>query len=75
MLTGVSASEPIEANPLNEAMVGQTCFPSTLATGVFLAYTIPERLPVVISALEALDWQALEDTFNPLQMSHEKIYL
>lgn len=56
MLTGVSASEPIEGNPLNEAMVGQTCFPSTLAAGDFLAYTIPERLPVVISALEALDW-------------------
>lgn len=50
LLTGVSASSPIEGNPLSEAVVGVQVFDCE----DFVACTRSRELPVIISALDAV---------------------
>lgn len=50
LLTGVSASSPIEGNPLSEAVVGVQVFDGE----DFIACTRNDELPAIIAALDAV---------------------
>ena len=59
VLTGISAGEPIEDDPLSEAVVGVA---SLEAMDGFIAYIQKERVVGILCALEKFDIeQALED--------------
>lgn len=61
VLTGVSSCEPIENNPLSEAVVGVR---SLEDIEEFVAYTEKERVADVLAALEAFDMEQAMATFS-----------
>lgn len=61
VLTGVSSCDPIENNPLSEAVVG-VC-PLEVLDG-FVAYTEKERVADILAALEAFDMEQAMAAFS-----------
>ena len=61
VLTGVSSCDPIENNPLSEAVVG--VHPLEGQDG-FVAYTEKERVAEILAALEAFDMDQAMATFS-----------
>ena len=61
VLTGVDSSEPIEGNPLSEAVVGVT---SLEEVSEFIAYIEKDRIADIISALENFDIDAALESFS-----------
>lgn len=72
LLTGLSACTPMKDNLLSEAVVGGDAFSDE---GVyFVSYISPERMPQILSALNAFDLEAALSAFSPDHFSQEKIY-
>ena len=61
VLTGVSSCEPIENNPLSEAVVGVR---SLEGIEEFVAYTEKGRVADILAALEAFDMEQAMATFS-----------
>ena len=61
VLTGVSGCDPIENNPLSEAVVGVR---SLEGQDGFVAYTEKERVVEILAALEAFDMEQAMATFS-----------
>lgn len=61
VLTGVSSCDPIENNPLSEAVVGVRALEGIEE---FVAYTENERLADILAALEAFDMEQAMATFS-----------
>ena len=61
VLTGVSSCDPIENNPLSEAVVGVR---SLEGIEEFVAYTEKERVVDILAALEAFDMEQAMATFS-----------
>ena len=61
MLTGVSSCDPIENNPLSEAVVGVR---SLEGIEEFVAYTEKERVADILAALETFDMEQAMATFS-----------
>lgn len=61
VLTGVSGTEPIENDPLSEAVIG-----ASVIEGIeeFVAYTDKPRIADIVSALEDFDIDAAMDEFS-----------
>jgi hypothetical protein len=65
VLTGVSASEPIEGDPLSEAVVGVHVFELEEEEG-FFACTEHDELEAIIQAMKQVDFAALKPRFEAL---------
>ena len=74
LFTGVPAGAPVEGNPLSEAVVGLTLFSDAEEDVDYVAYTPHEALAPIVAALNALDWNDLQKSFNPKLMQKEKVY-
>lgn len=61
VLTGVSSCDPIENNPLSEAVVGVR---SLEGIEEFVTYTEKERVADILAALEAFDMEQAMATFS-----------
>lgn len=72
LLTGRSASEPIEGDLLSEAVVGTDFFSEEDAE--FIAYILPERLKQIVAALADFDIEAALNRFEPADFNRKKIY-
>lgn len=73
LLTEVTASEPIEGNPLSEAVVGVKMF-SEDNDADYIAYTLPERVPAILNALKSFDIEKAVADFNPKEFAKNDIY-
>lgn len=74
LLTGVSASQPIEGDKLSESIVGVNLFNSEDDNSDFIAYTQLVDLPKIIEALTNVDLDKLRTEFNPSSFSKAEIY-
>ena len=72
LLTGNSASEPIENNKLSEAVVGTGIFDEN--GDDFLTYIKSEELTAIIGAMENIDINELLDKYNMDDFKNAKIY-
>lgn len=70
LLTGVSASEPIENNKLSEAVVGVHVFNSE----DYVAGTAYEELKEIIKTMEQVDFERLKNTFEISEFKKADIY-
>lgn len=70
LLTGISAEEPIEDNPLSEAIVGTNIFDCE----DFIAYTIPNHIKEIVDALNKIDIEALIENMDLSKFRKAKIY-
>ena len=73
LLTGVSASEPIEDNALSEAVVGKEVF-SEEEDVDFIAYTMPENIAKIVEELEVFDISKAIENFEPRTFAEKEIY-
>ena len=71
VLTGVDSSEPIEGNPLSEAVVGVT---SLEEVSEFIAYIEKDRVADIISALENFDIDAALESFSMEACKKAELY-
>ncbi|MDR0578408.1 MAG: YfbM family protein [Candidatus Accumulibacter sp.] len=69
-LTGVSASAPVEGNPLSEAVVGAHVFD----TEDFIGCTKTDELSGIIAALEKFDWTSRRADFTAGKIRKAKLY-
>lgn len=73
VLTGVTASEPLEDDPLSDAIVGvQLFFEDDEAD--FIAFTPNPDLPATIEALKAIDLPARARAFTPTAAQRMNAY-
>lgn len=72
LLTGVSASQPIEGNKLSEAIVGIHLFNEDSED--FIAYIKFEELPDIISEMEKVSMEDLLQDVNFSSFNEENIY-
>ncbi|MDR0806594.1 MAG: YfbM family protein [Enterobacteriaceae bacterium] len=70
ILTGITASTPLEDDPLSDAIVGI----HIIDEENFIAAIGNNELPPIIAALEKVDITALKAQFNPQQLTDEEIY-
>ena len=70
LMTGVSASSPIEGDPLSEAVVGVHVFDSE----DFVGCTEVDELPGIIAALKAVSPAALLDSVDFSAFARAEIY-
>ncbi|WP_042198093.1 YfbM family protein [Paenibacillus camerounensis] len=70
LLTGVSASQPIEGDPLSEAVVGV----HVLDTEDFIAVIGSDELPRIIASLQAVDRITLRKNFKLSAFRQQQIY-
>lgn len=70
LLTGESASNPIEGDPISEAIVGV----SNLNEDDFIASTSHEELNDIVESLNAIDFAKLKTTFEPSAFDKAEIY-
>lgn len=70
ILTGASASEPLEGDPLSDAVVGV----HVIDDETFIAATGHSELKEIISALNGVDKKALRAEFSPRRLDEENIY-
>lgn len=73
ILTGSSAGEPVEDDPLSEAIVGIHVF-NDAEDAEFIGCTESGELDHIISALEKTDMDALRKTFIPSRLRRADIY-
>lgn len=73
LLTGKSASEPIEDDPISEAIVGQFNI-SGEDIEEFIAGTPAERVKVIAEALQGLDFNIYAEKFNMQSFAAHDIY-
>jgi len=74
LLTGESASQPIEGDKLSEAIVGINVFNAEDENADFIAYTKLNDLPEIITTLKGVDVNKLRENFNLLSFRKAKIY-
>jgi hypothetical protein len=72
LLTGVSASTPIENDKLSEAVVGVHVFDTN--DDDYITCTENDELPEIIKALENVNIKELEEKFDPKILKKKKIY-
>lgn len=70
ILTGTSASTPLEDSSLSDAIVGVY----VLDEDNFIAVIGNNELPQIISALEQVDLTSIKTQFDPKQLNDEDIY-
>ncbi|AKJ43321.1 YfbM family protein [Pragia fontium] len=70
ILTGTSASTPLEDSPLSDAIVGV----HVMDEENFIAAIGNNELPEIIAALERVDLPSLKAQFNPQQLNDNDIY-
>ncbi|WP_285395233.1 YfbM family protein [Lysinibacillus sp. fls2-241-R2A-57] len=70
LLTGISASQPIEDHPLSEAIVGV----HVLDTEEFVSVIGCEELPCILEALHSMDRTVLQQQFKPADFREKQIY-
>lgn len=70
LLTGISASHPIEDHPLSEAIVGV----HVLDTEEFVSAIGSDELPRILEALHSVDRTDLQQHFNPADFRSNQIY-
>jgi len=70
VLTGKSASEPIDGDPLSEAVVGVHVFDGD----DFIAATQADELPRILQAMDDLDFAALRPRLSLPVLRKKKIY-
>lgn len=70
LLTGVSAQETIENNPLSEAIVGTKIFDCE----DFIAYTYPNHIKDIVDALNKADIEVLIESMDLSKFRKAKIY-
>lgn len=70
LLTGISASQPIENHPLSEAIVGV----HVLDTEEFVSVIGSEELPRILEALHSMDRTVLQQQFKPAIFRAKQIY-
>lgn len=73
VLTGVSATTPIENNLLSEAIVGTAMF-SADDMSDFITYIYPERVGEILSALNDFDIKEALSDFSPRKLARNGIY-
>ncbi|SHL14977.1 protein of unknown function [Anaerocolumna jejuensis DSM 15929] len=73
LLTGVSASTPIENGLLSEAIVGTSMF-SDDKNSDFISYIYPIRVHEILSALDKFDIDNTLTTFSPEVFAKSGIY-
>lgn len=71
VLTGIDSSEPIENNPLSEAVVGVTSLENMEE---FIAYTEKSRVNEIVKALENFDIEKAMDNFSMQKCKEAKLY-
>lgn len=71
LLTGVSASEPIENDLISEAIVGECAFDGE---DDYIAYIYPDRLKKIYNALQEVDIDRLKEKFSPEEFAEKEIY-
>lgn len=72
LLTGKSASEPVENDKLSESVIGTSIFSED--DNDFLAYIKFEELPAIIEAMEKTDIDELLDRYDMEDFKNAKIY-
>lgn len=70
LLTGVSAQEPIEENPLSEAIIGTDVFDCE----DFISYTNPNHIKEIVDALNEVDIEVLIGNMDLSKFRKAKIY-
>lgn len=70
LLTGKSASQPIEDHPLSEAIVGV----HVLDSEEFVSAIGSDELPRILDALHSVDRSVLQQRFNPADFRSNQIY-
>ena len=73
LLTKVTASEPLEGNPLSEAIVGVKNF-SDEEDADFIAYILPESVWTIMNELERFDIDGAIEGFQPKEFAQAGIY-
>ena len=73
LLTGKSACEPIENDPISEAIVGQFNI-SGEDIEEFVSGTLAERVKVIAEALQGLDFNIYAEKFNMRSFAEHDIY-
>lgn len=73
ILTGVSASTPIENNLLSEAVVGTNLF-SDDELDDFISYIYPERVSEIVDAISNFDIDNALSNFSPQVLNQKGIY-
>lgn len=73
LLTGVSATEPLIDNELSKAVVGDMLF-SEDEDADFIAYTMPESVASIVSAMDAFDIIKAVEDFKPQIFAQQGIY-
>lgn len=71
LLTGVSASKPIEDDLISEAIVGECAFDGE---DEYIAYIYPDRLKKIYNALQEVDIDRLKEKFSPEKFAEKEIY-
>jgi hypothetical protein len=74
ILTGISASQPIEGNKLSEAIVGVRVLNEEDENADFIAYTKLDDLPGIIAALKNVDIEKLRLNFDLSIFRKLKVY-
>ena len=72
-LTKATASEPLEGNPLSEAIVGVKNF-SDGEDADIIAYILPESVPIIINELRLFDIENAIEEFQPKEFAQNGIY-
>lgn len=71
VLTGITASEPIEDNPLSELVVG--VYPIVFEDE-FIAFSSKEDVQKIIKVVENIDFNTYRANFNPKILAQKEIY-
>ena len=73
ILTGTSATTPVENNLLSEAVVGTEMF-SDDESADFISYIYPERVSEILEALKNFDIDNALSDFSPRVLAQKDIY-
>jgi len=73
LLTGASASKPIESNPLSEAITGVRTFLND-ENADFISYICINELSIISSVLKTVDIEKLKNDFDPQKFHQANIY-
>lgn len=74
LLTGTTASTPIEGDELSEAIVGMDVFNDDDDEADFIAYTELERLSEIVVSMKEVDIEKLAESIDFSEFREEEIY-
>lgn len=74
LLTGISASQPIDGDKISDAIVGVKIFNSEDEDADFISYTLVGDLPKIVSALKNVDIEKLRLNFDLSKFRKAEIY-